>query len=121
MEASLSLALLTTGMLPDFTQASTDAPSRVEVDRNFFAVSFSAWLAFEEIDRYWPGLPTVSLGSPLPPSTGGKFMKPSPPLATKSPPSAFWMPYDQEPCSIIAALPVYSSAWSALESAVIEE
>ena len=25
------------------------------------------------------------------------------------------------PCSIIAALPVYSSAWSALESAVIEE
>ncbi len=31
------------------------------------------------------------------------------------------MPYDQAPCSIIAALPVYSSAWSALESAVIEE
>src|SRR3954447_441652 len=30
-------------------------------------------------------------------------------------------PYDQAPCSIIAALPVYSSAWSALESAVIEE
>src|SRR4029450_10248214 len=31
------------------------------------------------------------------------------------------MPYDQEPCSIIAALPVYSRAWSALESAVIDE
>ncbi|MGX1123151.1 hypothetical protein RKD37_008514 [Streptomyces ambofaciens] len=31
------------------------------------------------------------------------------------------MPYDHAPCSIIAALPVYSSAWSALESAVMEE
>src|SRR4029453_8555398 len=31
------------------------------------------------------------------------------------------MPYDQEPCSIIAALPVYSRAWSAFESAVMEE
>src|SRR4051794_8886006 len=31
------------------------------------------------------------------------------------------MPYDQETCSIIAALPVYSRAWSAFESAVIDE
>lgn len=85
------------------------------------AIFFCSALAFEEMDRYWAGLPTVLLGSPLPPSTGGKVMWPSPPPETKSPPSVCWMPYDQAPCSIIAALPVYSSAWSALESAVIEE
>ncbi len=61
-------------MLPDLTHASTEASSRVLLARNFFAVSFSPSVAFDEIDRYWPGLPTVSLGSPLPPSTGGKFM-----------------------------------------------
>ena len=63
-------------------------------------------MALDEIDRYWPGLPTVSLGSPLPPSIGGKFIQPRPPLGTKLPPLATWIPYDQEPCSIIAALPV---------------
>ena len=42
--------------------------------KNFLAISFSEAVAFAEIERYWPGLPTVSLGSPVPPSTGGKFM-----------------------------------------------
>ncbi len=67
------------------------------------ATFFSSALALEEMDRYWAGLPTVSLRSPLPPSTAGKVMKPSEPLGTKSPPSACWMPYDQAPCSIMAA------------------
>ena len=44
------------------------------MEKNFFAISFCSAVALEEIDRYWPGLPTVLLGSPLPPSTGGKFM-----------------------------------------------
>lgn len=71
---SLASVPLTTGTLPDAIQASTEAASSVAVERNFLATSFSCWLAFEEMERYCPGLPTVSLGSPLPPSTGGKFM-----------------------------------------------
>jgi hypothetical protein len=56
------------------------------------AVSFSASVAFDEIDRYWPGLPTVLVGSPLPPSTGGKFIQPRFPPLTKSPPSSDMLP-----------------------------
>src|SRR6478672_4594203 len=60
------------------------------------------------------------VGSPLPPVTDGKLPN-SRLLATKSGLSVFIDPYTHEPCSIIAALPVYSSAWSALVSAAIEE
>ena len=42
--------------------------------KNSFAVCFAPLDALEEMEKYWPGLPTVSLGSPLPPSTGGKFI-----------------------------------------------
>jgi hypothetical protein len=52
----------------------TSASESTWVEKNFLAVSFSSAVALEEIDRYWPGLPTVLLRSPLPPSTGGKFM-----------------------------------------------
>jgi hypothetical protein len=46
----------------------------LQQEKNFFATSFSAAVDFEEMERYWPGLPTVFDGSPLPPVTGGKFM-----------------------------------------------
>jgi hypothetical protein len=52
----------------------TSSSSTRVVEKNFLAVSFASAVAFDEIDRYCPGLPTVLLGSPLPPSTGGKFM-----------------------------------------------
>src|SRR5690349_21115307 len=94
------------GTPPDLIQPATSSLSTRVVEKNFFAVSLAPALAFEEIERYWPGFPTVFLGSPLPPSIPGKFMKPRAPLLTKSPPCACWMPYDQEPCTIIAALPV---------------
>ena len=52
----------------------TSSSSRTPLVKNFLAVAFSSALAFEEMDRYCAGLPTVLLGSPVPPSTGGKFM-----------------------------------------------
>src|SRR5262245_21980317 len=95
-----------TGTPPDLTQPAFSASSTRVVEKNFFATAWSAADAFDVIERYWPGLPTVSVGSPLPPSIPGKFIQPSPPDLTKSPPLATWMPYDHEPCTIIAALPV---------------
>src|SRR5215467_9220015 len=95
-----------TGTPPDLTHPAFSSLSTRVVEKNFFAVAWSAAEDLDEIERYWPGLPTVSVGSPLPPSIPGKFIQPSPPDLTKSPPLATWMPYDQEPCSIIAALPV---------------
>src|SRR5262245_23638043 len=95
-----------TGTPPDWTQPAFSVSSTRVVEKNFFATSWSAADDLEEIERYWPGLPTVSVGSPLPPSIPGKFIQPSPPDLTKSPPLATWMPYDQLPCTIIAALPV---------------
>src|SRR5205814_5056736 len=112
---------LTIGTPPVSIHCLTSVLSRTVVEKNFFAVSFCASVAFDEIARYWPGLPTVSLGSPLPPSTDGKFMYPRCPPLTKFPPLPFIEPYVQVPCSIMAALPVYSRAWSALESAVMDE
>src|SRR5690349_687376 len=94
------------GTPPDLIQPFISSSSISAVEKNFLAVSLASGVAFEEIDRYWPGLPTVLLGSPLPPSMAGKLVKPRPPLLTKLPPLACWIPYDQEPCSIIAALPV---------------
>src|ERR687886_685276 len=105
---SVDLASFTIGTEPLSTHSLTSASVRTSVLKNFFAVSFACALALEEIERYWPGLPTVSLGSPLPPSTGGKFIQPRLPPLTKSPPSFFMPPYVHVPCSIIAALPVYS-------------
>ena len=98
--------LVRTGTPPDLTQPAFSVSSTRAVEKNFFAMSCAAADALDEIERYWPGLPTVLLGSPLPPAIGGKFIQPRPPDLTKSPPLATWMPYDQEPCSIIAALPV---------------
>ena len=42
----------TIGMFPDPIHAFCSSVSRTAVEKNFFAVSFSASLAFEEIDRY---------------------------------------------------------------------
>ena len=65
---------LTTGTPPVPIHCLISSSESTAVVKNFLAISFCSSVAFEEIDRYWAGLPTVSLGSPLPPSTGGKFM-----------------------------------------------
>src|SRR6187401_383996 len=69
-ERRLSLPL-TIGMPPEATHSFDSASEDTAVAKNFLAISFSASEAFEEMERYWPGLPTVSLGSPVPPSTPG--------------------------------------------------
>src|SRR3954465_1334911 len=104
-EASCASLPLMIGTPPDLIQPVTSSLSTRAVEKNFFAVSFASVVALDEIERYWPGLPTWLLGSPLPPVVG-KFIQPSPPPLTKSPPLAWWMPYDQLPCTIMAALPV---------------
>src|SRR3954465_1731058 len=64
----------TMGMPPDATHSLDSASVETPVAKNFLATAFSAAEDFEEIERYWPGLPTVLLGSPLPPSTVGKLL-----------------------------------------------
>jgi hypothetical protein len=83
---------LTIGMFPVPIHPFCSSLSSTALLKKFCAVVFSAAVAFEEIDRYWAGLPTVSLGSPFPPSTPGKFIQPRCPPVTKSPPLAFMLP-----------------------------
>ena len=70
----MASAPLTIGTPPVPIQSWISASVSTPVAKNFFAVSFCASVAFDEIDRYCAGLPVVAVGSPLPPSTGGKFM-----------------------------------------------
>src|SRR3954447_12675261 len=90
--ASVLSEPFTIGTDPLSTHCLISASVRTPLAKNALAASFCCAVALEEIDRYWPGLPTVLLGSPLPPSTGGKFIQPRSPPLTKSPPS-----FDMDP------------------------
>jgi hypothetical protein len=60
--------------------------------KNASAASLASWVACENTDMYWPGLPTALLGSPAPPVTVGKAPKLSDPPVTKSGASFFMAP-----------------------------
>ncbi len=75
MEAASSFSVPSRiGTDPLSIHCLTSASCRTPLAKNSLATFFSPAPAFEEMDRYWAGLPTVLLGSPLPPATGGKFM-----------------------------------------------
>src|SRR3954468_18260963 len=84
---------LMSGTLPVATHFLISVSSNRVVERNFLAVSFCSFVALEEIDVYWPGLPTVSLGSPLSESdTLGKLVYTRWPPLTRSPPAVLRFP-----------------------------
>ena len=90
MPANLASMPLTIGTSPaSVIQASASASVSRPFAKKFFAMVLLL-LGGLGGDRRGTdaGLPTVFVGSPLPPSTAGKFMQPRWPPETKSPPSS---------------------------------